>query len=124
RAKLVQENLIKASRVPYTIVRATQFFEFIGGIAKLSTIGQEVRLPSALMQPMSADDVAAALADYTLGPALNRIVEIAGPDALGVDEAVRRFLIATGDARRVITDAKSALLRCEGERKVAHARQR
>ena len=107
RAKLVQENLIKSSAIPWTIVRATQFFEFIGGIAQFSTQGQEVRLSSALMQPISADDVAAAMADYTLGQPLNRIVEIAGPDALGMDEAVRRFLTATGDARRVITDVKA-----------------
>ena len=104
RAKLVQEKLIAASGVPYTIVRATQFLEFLGGIAQGSTDGQVVRLPSALMQPMSADDVAAALADYTLEPPVNRIVEIAGPEALGIDEAVRRYLIATADARRVITD--------------------
>lgn len=108
RAKLVQENLIAASRIPYTIVRATQFFEFIGGIAQAGTDGQVVRLPSALMQPMSGEDVAAALADYALGPPLKRIVEIAGPDAMGIDEAARRFLTATGDARRVITDATSA----------------
>ncbi len=107
RAKLVQEKLIAAAGIPYTIVHATQFFEFIGGIAQASTEGQVVRLPSALMQAMSADDVAAALADYTLGPPLNRIVEIAGPEALGIDEAVRRYLTATGDARRVITDASA-----------------
>jgi uncharacterized protein YbjT (DUF2867 family) len=107
RAKLVQEKLIAASGVPYTIVRATQFFEFLGGIAQAGTDGQVVRLPSALMQPMSADDVAAAVADFTLGSPLNRIVEIAGPEALGIDEAVRRYLTATGDARRVITDASA-----------------
>jgi uncharacterized protein YbjT (DUF2867 family) len=107
RAKLVQERLIAASDIPYTIVHATQFFEFLGGIAQASTDGQVVRLSSALMQPMSADDVAAALADYTLGPPLNRIVEIAGPEALGIDEAVRRYLTATGDARRVITDSSA-----------------
>jgi uncharacterized protein YbjT (DUF2867 family) len=107
RAKLAQEKLIAASDIPYTIVHATQFFEFLGGIAQASTDGQVVRLPSALMQPMAADDVAAALADYTLDPPLNRIVEIAGPEALGIDEAVRRYLTATGDARRVITDAKA-----------------
>jgi len=107
RAKLVQENLITASGIPYTIVRATQFFEFMGGIAQGSTEGQVVRLPPALMQPMSADDVAAALADYTLGPPLNRVVEIAGPEAIGIDEAVRKYLTATHDARRVITDAKA-----------------
>jgi uncharacterized protein YbjT (DUF2867 family) len=104
RAKLAQEKLIAAGGIPYTIVHATQFFEFMGGIAQSATSGEVVRLPSALMQPMSADDVAAALADYTLGPPLNRIVEVAGPDALGIDEAVRRYLTKTGDARRVITD--------------------
>lgn len=107
RAKLVQEKLIAASGLPYTIVRATQFFEFIGRVAQASTDGQTVLLPPALMQPMSADDVAAALADYAIEPPLNRIVEIAGPEALGIDEAVRRFLAATGDARRVITDVKA-----------------
>jgi uncharacterized protein YbjT (DUF2867 family) len=105
RAKLVQEKLIAASGVPYTIVQATQFFEFLGGIAQSSTDGQAVRLPSALMQPMSAEDVAAGVADYALGPPLYRIVEIAGPEAMGIDEAVRRYLTATGDAHRVITDA-------------------
>jgi uncharacterized protein YbjT (DUF2867 family) len=107
RAKLVQEKLIAASGIPYTIVRATQFLEFLGGIAQASTDGQVVRLPSALMQPMSADDVAAVLADYALGPPLNRIVEIAGPEALGIDEAVRRYLTATGDVHRVIIDANA-----------------
>jgi uncharacterized protein YbjT (DUF2867 family) len=107
RAKLAQEKRIAASDIPYTIVHATQFFEFLGGIAQSSTDGQVVRLPSALMQPMAADDVAAALADFTLEPPLNRIVEIAGPEALGTDEAVRRYLTATGDARRVISDANA-----------------
>src|SRR5262245_36564379 len=107
RAKLVQEQLITAGNIPYTIVRATQFLEFLGGIAQASTEGQAVRLPSALMQPMSADDVAAGLVEFTLGPPVNRIVEIAGPEALGIDEAVRRYLTATGDTRLVITDAKA-----------------
>jgi uncharacterized protein YbjT (DUF2867 family) len=107
RAKLVQENLIAASGIPYTIVRATQFLEFLAGIAKASTDGQVVRLSPALMQPMPAEDVATAMVDYTLGPPLNRIVEIAGPEALGIDEAVRRYLAATGDARQVITDASA-----------------
>jgi uncharacterized protein YbjT (DUF2867 family) len=104
---MAQERLIVASGIPYTIVRATQFFEFIGGIAQAGTEGQTVRLPPALMQPMSAADVAAALADYALSAPLNAIVEIAGPDAMGIDEAVRRFLAATGDSRRVITDVKA-----------------
>ena len=107
RAKLVQENLIAASEIPYTLVRATQFMEFIGAIAQASTEGQMIRLPSALMQPIAADDVAVALADYAIGGPTNRIVEIAGPEAMGIDEAVRRFLRATGDARQVITDVKA-----------------
>ena len=90
RAKLVQENLIAASQIPYTFVRAKQFFEFMGGIAQASIYGQVVRLPPALMQPMSADDVAAGMVQYGLGRPLNRIVEIAGPEVPGVDEAVRR----------------------------------
>ncbi|MGN6366971.1 MAG: SDR family oxidoreductase [Phycisphaerae bacterium] len=107
RAKLVQEKLIAAGNVPYTIVRATQFLEFLGGIAQAGTVGQSVHLPPALMQPLAADDVAALLADYALGGPLNRIVEIAGPEPMGIDEAVRRFLAATGDARSVISDPKA-----------------
>ena len=104
RAKQVQENLIAASDIPYTIVHATQFFEFLGGIAQGSMDGDLVRLPSALMQPMAAADVSAAMAIYAVEPPLNGIVEIAGPEELDIDEAVRRYLTATGDARRVITD--------------------
>jgi uncharacterized protein YbjT (DUF2867 family) len=107
RAKMAQEELIEASSVPYTIVRATQFFEFIGSIAQAGTEGQLVRLPPALMQPVAADDVAAALVDYAVGRPLNRMVEIAGPAALGIDEAARRFLAATGDPRQVIADARA-----------------
>jgi len=104
RAKMAQEGLIKASKIPYTIVRATQFFEFVGGIAQLSTEGQKVRLPSALMQPIAADDVAAILADIAVGEPLNGMVEMAGPEPIRMDELVRRYLIATRDARTVITD--------------------
>jgi uncharacterized protein YbjT (DUF2867 family) len=107
RAKMAQERLIATSGNPYTIVRATQFFEFLGGIAEAGADGQVIRLPPALMQPMSADDVAAALADHALGAPLNLIIEIAGPEVMGIDEAVRKFLVATGDARRVITDVKA-----------------
>src|SRR5258706_1216574 len=78
RAKMAQENLIKASSIPYTIVRATQFFEFVGGIAQSATEGQTVRLPPALMQPIVSDDVAAALADIAVGEPRNGIVELAG----------------------------------------------
>ena len=104
RAKMAQEDLIKASGIPYTIVRATQFFEFIGGIAQLSTVGQTVHLPPALWQPIAADDVASALAEVTLGAPVNGMIELAGPERAGLDELVRRFLGATKDPREVITD--------------------
>jgi len=105
RAKMAQENLIKASRLPYTIVRATQFFEFVNGIAQFSTQGATVRLPSALMQPIAADDVAAALAEVALAKPFNATVELAGPEPIGMDAFVARFLSANGDPRKVITDA-------------------
>jgi uncharacterized protein YbjT (DUF2867 family) len=104
RAKMAQENLIKASPIPYTIVRATQFFEFVGGIAQAATEGQLVRLPPALMQPIAAEDVAAVMADVALAEPLNGMIELAGPEPIRQDELVRRFLKATRDARTVITD--------------------
>ena len=104
RAKMAQENLIKASGIPYTIVRATQFFEFIGGIAQFSTVGQTVHLPPALWQPMAADDVASLLAEITLAAPANGIIEIAGPERAGLNELIGRFLAATNDPREVITD--------------------
>jgi len=107
RAKLAQEKLIKASPIPYTIVRATQFFEFVGSIAQLATEGQTVRVPPVLMQPIAADDVAAALADVALAAPLNGTVEVAGPEPILQDDLVRRFLKATGDARAVIADPKA-----------------
>jgi uncharacterized protein YbjT (DUF2867 family) len=105
RAKVAQEKLIKASKIPYTIVRATQFFEFVGGIAQSATEGQSVRLPSALMQPIVSDDVAAALVDVAVGEPRNGTVELAGPEPIRMDDLVRRFLTATRDARTVTTDA-------------------
>jgi uncharacterized protein YbjT (DUF2867 family) len=104
RAKMSQEDLIKASGIPYTIVRATQFLEFIDGIAQFSTVGQTVHLPPALWQPIAADDVASALAEVTLGAPVNGMIEIAGPERVGLDELVGRFLSATKDPREVITD--------------------
>jgi uncharacterized protein YbjT (DUF2867 family) len=104
RAKLAQENLIKASPIPYTIVRATQFFEFTGGIAQAATEGQTVRLPPALMQPISADDVAAAIADAARAEPWNGAFDLAGPEPIRQDDLVRQFLQATGDPRTVITD--------------------
>ena len=104
RAKMAQEELIKASKVPYTIVRATQFFEFVDGIAQSATEGQTVRLSPALIQPIVSDDVAAALADVVIGAPLNGMVELAGPERLPLDKLVGRFLSATQDPRQVVTD--------------------
>jgi uncharacterized protein YbjT (DUF2867 family) len=105
RAKLAQERLVKASKVPFTIVRSTQFFEFMSGIAKDATTERTVRLSPALVQPIAADDVAAALADVAVGAPANGTIELAGPDRLGLDELVRRFLRAMKDARQVVADA-------------------
>ena len=107
RAKMAQEKLIKASPIPYTIVRATQFFEFVGGIAQSATEGQTVRLPPVLMQPIASDDVAAVMADVALAEPLNGTVDLAGPEPIRQDDLVRQFLNATGDARTVITDPKA-----------------
>jgi uncharacterized protein YbjT (DUF2867 family) len=107
RAKMAQENLIKASPIPYTIVRATQFFEFVGGIAQSATEGQTVRLPPVLMQPIVSDDVAAVMADAALAEPLNGTVDLAGPEPIRQDDLVRQFLSATGDTRTVITDQKA-----------------
>ena len=107
RAKLAQEKLIKASPIPYTIVRATQFFEFVGNIAQLETEGQTVRLPPILMQPIAADDVAAVMADVALAEPLYGTVELAGPELIRQDDLVRQFLNATGDARTVIPDPQA-----------------
>jgi uncharacterized protein YbjT (DUF2867 family) len=104
RAKLAQEDLIKASGIPFTIVRATQFFEFVKGIAQAGTAGSTIRLSSVLMQPMVSDDVAAAVTDAALGQPVNGMIEVAGPDQFRQDELVRQFLSATGDPREVITD--------------------
>jgi len=107
RAKMAQENLITASKIPYTIVRATQFFEFVGAIAQLSIDGQSVRLPPAMMQPIAADDVAAAVADVALGEPLNGTVEVAGPETIRMDELIRRFLHANHDEHQVTTDVQA-----------------
>jgi uncharacterized protein YbjT (DUF2867 family) len=104
RAKLAQENLIKASSIPYSIVRATQFFEFVEKIADLSTDGNKVRLPSVLFQPMAADDVAGAIARIAMRSPVNGTVEIAGPQKFRLDELVRRHLAALKDPREVISD--------------------
>ncbi|GLV59737.1 LysR family transcriptional regulator [Dictyobacter sp. S3.2.2.5] len=104
RAKVAQENLIKASKVPYTILRATQFFEFVGGIAQEASDGQTIRLSPAFIQPIWSDDVAATLADVALEKPINGTIEVAGPEKMHLDELVRRFLSANKDTRQVITD--------------------
>jgi uncharacterized protein YbjT (DUF2867 family) len=105
RAKLAQERLIKAAKIPYTIVRSTQFFEFAGGIAQAATTGQTVRLSPALLQPIASDDVVAVLAEVTLGAPANGTIEIAGPEPLPMETIVRRFLSAIKDTRQVVADA-------------------
>jgi uncharacterized protein YbjT (DUF2867 family) len=107
RAKIAQEELIKSSAIPYTIVRATQFFEFVGGIAQAATDGETVRVPPAMMQPIAADDVGAGVADAAVAEPLNGTFDLAGPEAIRQDELVRQFLDATGDARNVVTDPQA-----------------
>lgn len=107
RAKLVQENLIKESQIPYTIVRATQFFEFVGAIADSGTVGDSVRLPPAMMQPIVSDDVAAALADVVIEEPLMGTVDLAGPERIRMDDLIRSYLLAHQDSRQVTTDSQA-----------------
>jgi uncharacterized protein YbjT (DUF2867 family) len=104
RAKVAQEDLVKAGPTPYTIVRATQFFEFIGRIADSSADGNTVRLSPVLVRPEAADDVASTLADVAVGAPLNDTVELAGPEAFRLDELARRVLNASDDPREVTAD--------------------
>jgi uncharacterized protein YbjT (DUF2867 family) len=104
RAKVAQEELVKASGIPYTIIRSTQFFEFLGGIAQSATDGETVRLSPAHLQPVASDDVAALVAKVaTMAPA-NGVIELAGPERIGLDDLVRRYLAAKRDTRKVVTD--------------------
>lgn len=104
RAKMAQENLIKASRIPYTILRLTQFFEFVGAIVQSAADGDTFRLSPALFQPVASDDVAAALADIAVAPPLNGTIEIAGPEKIPFDAIARQYLAAKADRRQVIAD--------------------
>lgn len=104
RAKVAQESLIRSGELPFTIVRATQFFEFLKPIAETSTSGQAVRVSSATLQPIAALDVARALAEVVSQPPLNGLCEVAGPQAIPLDELVRRVLRAAKDTREVLTD--------------------
>jgi uncharacterized protein YbjT (DUF2867 family) len=107
RAKMAQENLIKASGIPFTIVHATQFFEFVKGIAQSSADSSTIRLSSVLMQPIAAEEVSSAVADVALGHPVNGMTEVGGPDQIRQDELVRQFLAATGNTRKVITDVNA-----------------
>lgn len=104
RAKMAQENLITSGRVPYTIVRATQFFEFVGAIADAAMVDGAARVARAMMQPIAAADVSAIVADVAVGPPLGRIIDVAGPDRIRMDELVRQQLAARGDGRKLIVD--------------------
>src|SRR5436305_5269693 len=103
RAKMAQENLIKASGIPFTIVHATQFFEFVKNIAQSASDVSSLRLSPVLMKPMVSDDVAAAVADVALVQPINSMIEVAGPGRIRQDEFVRQYHSATGDARKVAT---------------------
>lgn len=107
RAKQAQEQLIKNSGLPYTIVHSTQFFEFMGGIAQTGTVGQTVRLSTAAMQPIASDDVGAAVTEVALSPPVNGMVEIAGPERIRIADAVERYLKAINDPRKVMADDKA-----------------
>ena len=107
RAKIAQENLIKASSIPYSIVRATQFYEFVKGIADLSTKDNEIHLPPALIQPMAADDVASAIVRIAVGPPVNGTVEVGGPEQFRLDELIRHGLASRKDPRKVVSDPQA-----------------
>jgi uncharacterized protein YbjT (DUF2867 family) len=104
RAKVAQERIVRESGVPFTIVRATQFFEFIGALADGATQGDTTVLSDVLMQPIAAADVSAALAEVAVSDPANDVIELAGPEPLRLDELARRLLAARGDARTVVTD--------------------
>lgn len=107
RAKLVQENLIKTSPVPYTIVRSTQFFEFIETIAQSAANGRTVRLPSLMIQPIASDDVVDCISEVVREDPLNSTIDLAGPEVFSLDELVRQYLIAKRDERSVTTDVQA-----------------
>ncbi len=107
RAKVAQENVIKAGGVPYSILRATQFMEFLGAIAGSNADGQTIRMPPGLMQPVAAVDVAAAVTDLAVNTPLNGTVDLAGPEAVPLDELIRRYLKARPDGRQVVTDPEA-----------------
>jgi uncharacterized protein YbjT (DUF2867 family) len=107
RAKAAQEKLIETSSIPYTIIRATQFMEFLGGIAESSADGNIVKLPPCLFQPIAADDIVPIVAEVALAPPRNGIIEIAGPELAPFNEIIARYLKAIGDSRAVVSDPEA-----------------
>lgn len=107
QAKVVQEHVVTAGAIPYSIIRSTQFFEFIEGIADGSSVGNEVHVAPVAFQPIAADDVVRILAEVAVSPPLNGRIEIAGPDKLRFDEVIRKRLQARGDARQIIADPQA-----------------
>ncbi len=108
RAKMAQENLIKASKVPYTIVRSTQFFEFLAGIAQYGTVGNEICLSPAQVQPISSDDIATIVSDTALAQPINGTFDAAGPEKVGLADLMKRYLDAINDKRVVVPDTNAA----------------
>jgi uncharacterized protein YbjT (DUF2867 family) len=107
KAKKMQENLVKDSEIPYTILQATQFYELVRGIAQSATVGEEIRVPDAKVQPVASDDVAAAITGISVGKPLNITVQIAGPERFPLNELVKIFLEETKDPRKVIIDTNA-----------------
>jgi len=118
RAKLAQEKLIESSPVPYSLVRATQFFEFAKSIADFSTEDGKVRLPAILIQPMSAEDVAAGIATVAVGPPVNGILELCGPEQFRLDQFIQRALVARSDSREVIADSNAGYFGIKVQEKI------
>lgn len=107
RAKEAQESLIKSGGVPYTILRATQFLEFVAAIAESNAEGEITRMPTALLQPIAAEDVASVVTELAVGDPQNKVIELGGPDAQPMDEWIRRYFAATNDKRQVVTDSEA-----------------
>lgn len=107
RAKVEQERLIRESNIPYTILHSTQFFEFAGGIVKEATVGDTIHLSSALFQPIASDDVVNAMVDVTIANPINGIIEIGGPEKMGMNEFAKEYMLMKNDAREVIADPKA-----------------
>lgn len=115
KAKKVQENLVKDSEIPYTILQATQFYELVRGIAQEATVGEEIRISDAKVQPVASDDVAAAITDISIGKPLNITVQIAGPERFSLNELVKIFLEETKDPRKIIVDTHALYFGVEVE---------